>query len=395
MASIKAQGRGRATVAHAQDAMIGAYNPAGMVHVGTRSDAGLYWLGSDPVTTVSDSTLTDANDMFSGSRGNNFPSGEFGVNYMVCESCDFSLGLCVYTLDYWKASYSSPFPVFGTTPAKMEFWQGVASPMFALRFERFAIGMSFDFIGQRLSVNGLENFDNLTYSTEPGAVTNQNHEFASQFTFTVGGMWDITRCLTLGASYQPRSFEGSRFRSYRGLVPDGGRMRTPRRLTAGLWYHPNDCFSISADVDHRWWKDTRLFNNNFPELLSTIENERFGSSGSPGFGWDNQFAAHVGADWTPWCGFTLRIGYRYLQQQINRDQILMNTLLANTVDQWATAGFTWECGCYEISGFYSYGVKREQKGPPEGINTSFGGGNYSTRNEHHAAGIGIGWGWSP
>ncbi len=392
LASVKAYGMGGTGAAYPQDALSGAYNPATMVYVGTRADIGAHWQYTHPQTTVTGSTLFDANGSFQGDRGHNFGTPDFGFNYMVFNSVDVSIGLVGYTRDFLKASYDGVFPAMGTTHLMMQFWEGILSPIVALRFDRFAIGVSGDFMCQTLKVEGLQNFDTSAFTQSLGNVTNRKISTTQGFTWTVGGIFAPTHCLSLGAMYQ-FARPAHHFRNYRGLVSSNGELKIPARIVAGFHYHPTCCpYSFAVDMEHIGWSAINWWHHDGPSSMAAVTSTPFGSSKGPGFGWLDQFIAHVGADCKLSEGMIIRAGYRYSQQLVRTDQTFMNALTCPVVDQLITFGFTvYVSNCSEVSGYYAYGQPRKIKGKT--ISADFGGGTYDLYNQTHQVGISTGWNW--
>lgn len=389
--SAKAMGMGGVGTARPQDSLCAAYNPAGMVYVGTRVDFGVHWMLSDPRTDVSGSAFADANGSFQGTRGQNFGTPDFGVNYMVFDSCDVSIGLVAYTRDWFKASYAETFPALGTSKLTMEFWQGVLSPVFSIRFDRFSFGISANFVEQRLKVTGLENFDTLTYSASPGNVTNNKESYTGGITYTLGGMWRPTDCFHLGAMYQFRG-ANHHFRRYRGLVGKNGELDLPTRIAGGFYWKVLPSYGIGVDLEHVGWNRIRWWHNKLPDTLAGVVTNPFGGPKGPGFGWEDQTTVRVGTDIQLNQNVIMRLGYSYGKSPVQKDSTLMNAMNMNVIDQTATLGFTAKItSCQEITAYYAAGLQRTIKGKP--IGTDFGGGTYDLTNQQQHAGISYGCFW--
>lgn len=389
-ASVKAWGMGGCGVANPQDALAAAYNPAGMVWVGTRADLGAHWRYQNANIDVTDDTL-GASGTYSANRGQNFGTPDFGFNWMVFDSCDVSIGCVAYTRDFFKASYSSGLPVFGTSPMSMELWQGVISPCFSMRFERFSCGITADFIGQRLKVRGLENFDNAIFSASPGNVTNRKDSFTQGITYTLGAMYKWTNCLTIGGIWQLHA-KAHHFRKYRGLVSENGELEIPTRIRGGLYWRFAPCYGLALDVEHIAWNKVRWWHHGFPADSATLTEYPFGSAKGPGFGWEDQTFFSVGGDIQLSQAVTFRLGYRYGRSPVKKTETLMNILTMNIIEQDVTIGCTVDMGYSgQFSGYYAYSIPRKRNGVP--IGTDFGGGTYDLNAERHAAGFSLGWGW--
>ncbi len=391
LASPKNFGMGNVGVAYPQDSLAAAYNPAGMVHIGDRADIGAFWLNSDPMTEVEGSTLTNANGPHGATRGKHFGSPTFGINWHPCNACDISWGLVVYSRDWFKASYKGTFPALGTTPLSMELWSGVASPCFAMKWERFSFGISANFIGQTLKVTGFENMNTATNSAHMGDVTNRKRDWTQAFSITLGGMIYLNKCWSIGGAWESKARAGH-FKKYQGLIA-GGRVNWPDRWRGGIHFHPNRCTNFAFDIEGVHWSQTKFFHNGFPADNTELQAAPFGDKGGPGLGWGDQVIARVGGDYTFCDWITLRAGYRYTETPVRSKHTLLNAPLANVVEHWATAGLTFKTCCGEISGFFAHGFDNEVKGRDGAVGTDFGGGTYDISNKQFAAGVSWGWGY--
>ncbi|MDP1835848.1 MAG: hypothetical protein Q8K75_07970 [Chlamydiales bacterium] len=389
-ASVKALGMGGCGVAYPQDALAAAYNPAGMVWVGTRADLGAQMRYNDGHVVITDSTI-DNNGTFSADRGRYFAAPDVGFNWMVFDSCDVAIGAVFYTKEFFKASYSEAFPLFGTTPLSMELWQGVLSPVFSIRFESFSFGISADFIGQRLKVRGMEAFDDPLFTTSPGNITNRKESFTGGITYTLGGLYKWTKCLSIGGMWQLHA-KAKHFRKYRGLVSENGELQIPTRIVGGLYWRFAPSYGLAFDVEHISWNKVRWWHHNFPDTTDELTLNPFGSAKGPGFGWQDQTIFHVGTDIKLSQAVVFRLGYRYARSPMKKDEVLLNILHLDTVEQDITVGCTIDmCTAGEFSAYYSYGVQHAIKGPP--IGGDFGAGSYTLVGQRHSAGLSMGWGW--
>lgn len=389
-ASVKALGMGGCGVANPQDALAAAYNPAGMVWVGTRADLGAHGRYTGGRVTIEQSDLLDGNGSFLANRGTNFVTPSFGVNWMVCDCIDFSIGAVCYTKQFTKASYAEPLPTFGTSSLSMQFWQGVLSPVCAIRFEQFSLGISVDFISARLKAGGLQYFDNAIFSTNPGSVTNRKESSAGAITYTIGGLYKCTPTLSFAAMWQLQA-KGGHFQKYSGLMPQNAQIQLPSRVAGGLYWKLSAHCGVALDVEHIGWNRVDFWHNCFSTSLSDLYANPFGAAAGPGFGWEDETIFHIGTDIQFSPAITFRAGYRYGRSPVKSRETYMNTLTLNIVEQEISVGVTVDLGYSgEISGYYSYGIEKNLQGSSL---AEFGGGVYSLSSQRQAAGISYGWGW--
>ena len=238
---------------------------------------------------------------------------------------------------------------------------------------------------------GLENFDNSTDSQHPGAVSNRKEDFNWGIAVTMGATYRITNCFTAGFTWQLRSTPYTRIKDYRGLIADDGKLSTPTRLVGGIYWKPCGCAGLAVDIEYLGWNKVNWWRHRFPSSQATLTTYQFGTSKGPGFGWDDQIIARVGADIKCGC-LTLRVGYHYSTELIPKDHTFFNTLGTNCVAQVGTVGLTMDMGCgQDLSLYYGYGVQRTLRGRP--IGSDWGNGVYTISNQTQEAGVSIGYCW--
>ncbi|MGK5595161.1 MAG: OmpP1/FadL family transporter [Parachlamydiaceae bacterium] len=393
IASVKATGMAATCVAYPQDALVGAYNPAGHAEIGNRVDAGLTWAHYRGRSIIRDnqapSFIGKVNGSFNGYRTNEFFSPDFGINKTFGNDCQFAVGFIVFNRSHSKTTYATNFPLIGTSKMGLEYIHEQISPVFAWKIhDCFNIGISLNYHVQRLKVNGIENFDNPLRSRYPGKVTNRGYNYSSGVGCTIGAQWYILPELSVGASYQPKTHM-RRFKKYEGFLANRGRFDIPERWLVGLAWRFADCATIAFDVENDRWSHIRALNN---PLLSEGVIKPLGSKNGVGFGWKDQTFYRIGVDYALTENLVIRTGFRHANSPIKKSQTVVNQLTLDTVTDVATFGATYAFNeCFELSSFFAWGIRHRINGHHSIPEHTFGGGNASVKQQFYAFGASFGW----
>lgn len=393
-ASVKSTGMAATSISYPLDSLAGAYNPAGIASVGDRFDLEGGWVNNSGSADVHGNLnrLGQPNDLVNGhydgmDQKNTFPFG-FGLTKTWNIDCDWDIatGVILYNRNYQKTTYKKPLVLFGTTKPGLEYLHETVSPIIAIKWcDSHTLGISANYQIERIKVNGIQNFDNPLLSIAPGHVTNRGYGYATGWGVTVGYFGQITDNISIGATYQPETTM-SRINKYKGFLAEKGRLNIPRKIGAGIAYRIMPCVVIAFDVEQIQWKNIRPLSNHFP-----AGNARLGSKNGPGFGFSNQWYYRVGIEWEIDECWTARIGYRHAETPVKNSQTAVNILTLDTVEDFITAGATWQLNeCNEISFVGAYGFENSVKGH-HSIPADFGGGEVNLKEQKYA--LGLAWGW--
>lgn len=427
VASIKATGMAAVGVAYPQDALAPAFNPAGAVEICDRLDAGLTYGYTNGHSRVKGNALDsnpvihailgeNVNGKFNAfHRSHNIVTPDFGINKRLGCDNEYAIGLVVYNRNYQKTTYKNPFVLFGTSPAGLEYLHETISPSFAWKInDCFNVGITVNYMVERIKVNGLQKLDRTPTSFTPpatpgnplgtihlGHVTNRGYNYAQGVSFTIGGLWHILPNLSVGATYQPKT-SMTKLGKYDGfLAGTHGRLDVPAMYSAGIAWQWCCESTVALDVQHYAWNEIRALHN---PLLHDGEVQLLGSKHGPGFGFKSQTFIRFGIDYRLDDCWTVRAGYRWGNTPIRRSQTVVNQLSVDCVESFLTLGASYQLNeCNEISGFFAYGFEHTVKGKdsiPVGvpfvtpISGPFGfGGGESDLTESKLA-VGLSWGWN-
>lgn len=388
LSSIKTTGMGACGVAYPQDALYGAYNPAGGVQVGNRIDGGLFFDHKNGSVTVTGNPVPVVNGHFNSyTRTRDFYNPDGGINYMWND--DIAIGFCSYNNNQAKTTYKTLLPLFGTTPVGLEYVDQVLATSISYKLsESQNIGLAINYHIARIKVDGLQNFDNALFSSAPGHVTNRGYNYSNGINVVLGYQWRVTDCLTVGATWTPET-SMKRFNKYRGFVAERGRLNSPEKWSAGFAWRFVECATFCFQVDKwKWSKIPALHNPVEPNL----ELYDLGTKNGVGFGFRDQMFWRVGMDYALSDSIVLRLGYRYANGTHSGENNPTNVLLMEEVRHALTCGGTYYlCDDKEISFMYARGFQNTVKGRGAIPVVPFRGGNVDIRQRQNVFGFAYGF----
>jgi long-chain fatty acid transport protein len=366
-AGTKSMGRAGAVMAKPLDALVIAYNPAGLAWVDEQLNVGGTWIRQDGRARFSGNTLVQGGYQ-SHERASTFlPDVGACMHYY---QCNWTVGVAAYTRDFVKTNYGRAFPQFGTTKLGLEYEHETVSPAFAVKFGRYhSFGVSLDLMAHRLKVNGLENL--AVFSERPNKFTNEGYDYAFGVGCTVGILSEIWDCTHVALAWSP-AISMENFRKYKGLLAEKGQLHFADRYMAGISIDLFDNFTFELDGEHAGWNHIPALHHRIERLLE--DGEEFGSEDGPGLGWMDQMIWRMGIEYVYNESISLRAGYQHSRSPIHGSQTLLNMLTPNVIEDWITAGLTWNtCRLGELSIYTGYGFNKNIQGK-DSIDPVFGGG---------------------
>jgi long-chain fatty acid transport protein len=384
------QGQGGAGVALPQDSLAAATNPAGMVLVGDRFDFGVTLFRPIRSATITGSGFPGVDGAYDASRKKNFFIPELGYNHLI--NSRVSLGVSIFGNGGMDTAYTTPIPLLGSKNAGVDLVQLFVAPTVAFQASaRNAFGVSLNIGYQRFSASGLENFDNANFSTAPGNVTDRAGSGAFGAGVRVGWLGTIDKVLSLGATFQSRTYM-QKFTKYAGLFAEQGGFDIPANVAGGVALKVHPKATVLFDAERIFYGQVKsIANPDFPIQAP------LGSSNGPGFGWHDITAEKVGVDYKLSPKLTLRAGYNHSGLPFDASQTFFNLLAPAVVQHHLSAGATWgRHDGKEISLAYQHAFAETVNGansipagfPPQG----FGGGEANLRMYQDSVGVSFGWG---
>jgi len=267
---------------------------------------------------------------------------------------------------------------FGGGNAGVDLSQLYVSLNYASRYaDNFVWGVGPTLAVQSFEVTGIRAFAPFTETfaaaggmAMPTNLTNNGHDTAFGFGFTLGMWWGISEQLSFGLSYQSR-IEMSEFDDYSDLFARGGAFDTPASTKGGLSYQANDYWRFNLDVEHTQYNEIDAVGNSMALIAGcptagrggTVLDNCLGGHDGAGFGWQDMTTYKIGAEWYRSATQTYRFGYSYGEQPIRGQDALFNILAPGIMEQHFTVGTTLTtAGGNEWNAALMYAPEKEVKG---------------------------------
>jgi long-chain fatty acid transport protein len=166
------------------------------------------------------------NGAYDANRVKNFELPELG--YSLQYRPNLALGVAIYGNGGLDTSYTQPIGLFGTTRGGVDIEQVFISPTLAYKAGAHnSFGIAANIAIQRFSAEGLQNFVSL--SSDPAHLTNTGHSYAAGGGVRVGWLGELNKAVSVGATYQSRTYL-SKFNRYSGLFAEHGGLRRSSQL---------------------------------------------------------------------------------------------------------------------------------------------------------------------
>jgi long-chain fatty acid transport protein len=382
---LKQQGQGGAGVALPQDSLAAATNPAGMALVGDRFDLGLSLFRPIRSGALTGNGFPGADGTYDANRTKNFFMPELGYNHEL--SSKVSVGVSIFGNGGMNTSYITAIPLLGSKRAGVNLEQLFVAPTLAFKANAHnAFGVSLNIGYQRFSATGLQNFANANFSTAPANVTDLGASNSFGAGVRVGWLGTVTKLLSLGATYQSRTYM-QKFDKYKGLFAEQGGFDIPANVAGGVALKLHPKATVSFDVERIFYGQVKsIANPDFPIQA------QLGASNGPGFGWHDINVEKVGLGVNVSPNLTLRTGFNHSGLPFDRSQTLFNLLAPAVVQEHISFGATWRLQSgKEINIAYQHAFGRTLNGSGS-IPESFGGGNANLNMHQDVVGVGFGWG---
>ena len=229
----------------------------------------------------------------------------------------------------------APDGIFCGGEAGVNMIQAFAAAAYAHDFGAVRVGVSPILAVQRFQGRGLAAFGG--FSADPANLTDNGHDISTGFGARVGVEVEPVEGLRIGGAYQTK-FNMSEFDDYAGLFADQGDFDIPSTWQVGVASDVTPDFTVMADY-------RRI---NYSEAGSVGNSSRimapFGSSGGPGFGWDDIDVWKFGAEYRASDTLALRAGYAHNSQPISGDDVTLNVLAPGVTQDHFTAGASFGFG---------------------------------------------------
>ncbi|NDU86024.1 MAG: long-chain fatty acid transporter [Ferrovum sp.] len=385
----KSVGMGGVGIALPQDALAAAANPAGMVWVGDRTDIGMEWFRPNRDSTITGNGA-GANGYYDGNSSQNFFIPDFGYNRMVTN--DSSVGVSIFGNGGMNTNYgSNPFQSFSRTGqlgnAGINMAQLFVSPTFSTKLNATnSVGISLNLAYQTFNDNGLQPFAGI--SSSAGNLTNNGTDSSTGYGLRIGWTGQMSSQLTLGATYQTKTWMGS-FNNYSGLFANSGSFDIPANYGVGMAFKATQTTTVAMDVERILYSGVSSVSN--PLYFPPSASQLLGAGNGTGFGWSDINVIKLGVSHVMNSKLTLRAGFNYNTQPIAANQTFFNILAPGIVQNHATLGATYILpNKAELTVSYMHAFANNVNGSTS-IPTGFGGGNANLSMREDELGVSYGF----
>ena len=381
----KQQGQGGAGVAKPGDSLAGATNPAGLFLVGNRFDLGLTLFRPVRFATITGNTLPpgypNVNGTYDGNRVKNFELPELGYSFKYGQKA--VLGVAIYGNGGLNTSFTQPIYLLGNTRGGVDISQVFISPTLSYKVGAHNyIGLAANIAIQRFAAEGLQSIEAI--SSDPTKVTNNGYSYSSGGGVRVGWLGQINHSLSVGATYQTRTWV-SKFTRYSGLFAEQGGFDIPANFAGGASLKLGPKATLLFDEERIQYGSVKSIANT---LASTSP---LGAAAGPGFGWHDINVAKAGFNYDINPSLTLRTGYNHSGAPFDATQNFFNILAPAVTKDHLHVGatFTTQTG-KEVSFAYIHAFNNTQNGVTS-IPPTYGGGNANLSMYQNSFQLAFGW----
>jgi long-chain fatty acid transport protein len=378
---LKASSMGGAGVAVALEPFGGAVNPGAMTFLGNQWQAGVAWFSPDRSASRSGSGPAGLDGSVS-SDSKNFFIPELGVNYLVRP--DVAIGVTVYGNGGMNTDYSggqipaqsacaqfNPRPgpynlLCGNGSLGVDLTQLMVAPYAAWQFTKgHSIGIAPVLAYQSFEAKGLQAFDNPGLSSNPGNVTNRDHDSGTGIGVRIGYMGRFNEMFSIGAAWQSKISMGE-FGDYSGLFAEKGGFDIPENYTLGFAAQATPQWLFAVDYMHVKYGSVKSIANSSNLIgycFMGLRDNCLGAGNGAGFGWQDVDVWKLGVQYTLDDHWTFRAGYNHSDNPIRSEDVTFNILAPGVVQDHYTLGTSYRLDKdSEIFGSFWYADRKSVQG---------------------------------
>jgi long-chain fatty acid transport protein len=176
----------------------------------------------------------------------------------------------------------------------------------------------------------------VTFSSAPTKLTDNGPDNSIGVGVRVGYLGQISRYLSVGASYQSRTKMG-KFSNYAGLYAEQGGFDLPSNWVAGVAIKPIPAVDIALDVQGIRYSEVKSIAN---PMLPNLQTARLGDATGAGFGWQDMTTVKMGVQFRSGHGLTWRGGYSCGANPVQPSEVVFNILAPGVIEQHVTGGLS-------------------------------------------------------
>ncbi|MGD2119516.1 MAG: outer membrane protein transport protein [Chromatiales bacterium] len=354
---IKGKGMGGVGIGLPQDSLAGGVNPANMGLLGNRMDVGVDIFRPIREANISGSNAGFTDGHFDANETTIFPVPEFGYNRVINDK--MTLGVSVFGSGGMNVDYKTNIPLFGSTAVGTDLAQLFVVPNMSYKVqEKHYLGVGLNLVGQRLQIEGAQNFAAAPPSVFPGNVTNRDYAYSYGAGLRLGWLGQLSDRINVGATYQTRTWM-TEFDGYKGLLAEQGDLDIPSNFGIGISFLATPDFTIAMDVVRIRFSEVAALKN----PITNLPIGGLGADNGAGFGWEDQTVWKLGLAYQATPELTLRAGWNYGKTPIPSSETAFNIFAPATVEHHLTLGASWKLDQQrEITISYMHAFEKEIKG---------------------------------
>lgn len=303
---------GGAGVAYGYEASSAAINPANAANVGRQLQLGLDIFSPDrgffsgPVDNKSNSDF--------------FPVPNLSYNLPLANGNVFNISM------YGNGGMNTDYAIgaLGPTPVGIDLSQLFISATYAGTSGDLSWGIAPTLVVQTFQGEGLAGF----------GVTGVDRDWSFGGGLKAGITYKVSPTLTLGLSGQTKMYM-SKFDEYATLFEGAGSFDIPASITAGLAWKARSDLTFLADVQRIFYSGVPAISNSGAIPLP------LGSTGGPGFGWDDISVLKLGVEYKANDKMTWRAGYAYSENPVGPEDVYFGVLAPGVSTHHLTIGGTY------------------------------------------------------
>ena len=202
--------------------------------------------------------------------------------------------------------------------------------------DRLRLGISPELIYQTIEINGFQIF--APASAQPDRLSNNGHSGSFGYGVKLGGSFNVRDDLIFGLTLQSRGYMQKQD-EYAGLLAEQGSLDIPPYLQFGLAWKIKPKLTLMADFQRIYFSKVKAYANpgNAPG--------RYGDDNGPGFGWGDIAAVKFGIHYQFSPTVTLRFGATdVVRKPYGSEEVVSNLVSSAVFDERINGGFSWAFG---------------------------------------------------
>ncbi len=290
----------------------------------------------------------------------------------------YSVGITVFGNGGMNTSYKPNAPVFpspggaGAPPAGtpipfnatssglvgttgIDLQQLFISPTISTKLnDKHSIGISLNLVAQQFKASGIAALS--PNSIDPANFTDRGKSRSYGVGATIGWMGKLNDTFTMGASYRFKTNMG-KFDEYKGLFANGGEFDVPAALTIGASAKVTPSTTVAVDIEKIYYSDVDAIANSGQIMLP------LGSTGGPGFGWEDQTIFKIGFKTQATPKLAVMGGFNHGSSPVGSEDTFFGVLAPAVVEDHVTFGLEYALSkTSSVTGTYRHAFSNTVKG---------------------------------